>query len=91
LLAPNELRGQLSAIAWSLYSILGLGIGPTLVGALTQFLFKDEAKIGWSLALVLGIGVPLSALLLRLALKPLGKAIKAAEEIDGPRGTTQAA
>jgi MFS family permease len=79
LLAPNELRGQLSALAFTLYSILGLGLGPTLVGALTDFVFKDQAKIGLSLALVLGAGVPVGAVMLRMAMKPLRVAVARAE------------
>jgi MFS family permease len=82
LLAPNEVRGQLSALAYMLYSVLGLGLGPTLVGALTNFLFRDEQKIGWSLALVVGLGIPAGAVLLRLAMKPLRAAVAASEALE---------
>lgn len=82
LLAPNEVRGQLSGLAFALYSILGLGLGPTLIGALTEFLFHDEGKIGWSLALVIAFGLPCGATLLRFAMKPMRAAVAVAEALE---------
>jgi MFS family permease len=82
LLAPNELRGQLTGVGYTIYSILGVGGGPTIVGALTNYAFHDEAKVGWSLALVLGIGIPVGGILLRLSMKPLRAAVAAAEALD---------
>lgn len=82
LLAPNELRGQLSALAYTLYGILGMGLGPAAIGAITDFVFNDPQKIGWSLALLSGVAMPLGAILLRMAMKPLRAAIATAEKLE---------
>jgi MFS family permease len=82
LLAPNELRGQLTGVGYTIYSILGVGGGPTIIGALTNFLFHDEAKVGWSLALVLSTGIPAGAVLLRMSMKPLRAAVAEAEALE---------
>jgi len=83
MLAPNEVRGQLTAVAYIVYTLLGLGIGPTMVGALTDFLFHDPAKVGWSLAIVLSACTPLAFLLLRLSLRNLRPAIAESERLAG--------
>ncbi|MDB5695034.1 MAG: permease of the major facilitator superfamily [Sphingomonas bacterium] len=85
-LAPNELRGQLTALAYALHGILGLGLGPTIVGAITDFGFQDPNKIGWSLALVCGVGMPAGAILLRFAMKPMRIAVGEVEAIEQARG-----
>ena len=80
LLAPNEVRGQLIAIFLMTSTVLGQGIGPMLVGALTDFVFQDEAKLGYSLATVLLVAIPLALIAFRLALKPMQAAVAAREE-----------
>jgi len=82
LLAPNELRGQLTALAYALYGILGMGFGPAVVGAITDFVFQDPDKIGWSLALLSGICMPVGALLLKAAMRPLREAVMASEALE---------
>lgn len=82
LLAPNELRGQLTALSSVVYAVLGLGIGPTLVGFITNYVFADPHKLGWSLTLVLGVGMPASACLLRMAMKELRAAVAASEALE---------
>lgn len=75
LLAPNAVRGQMIAIFMFVFTILGMGAGPAIVGALTTFLFRNEAMIGQSLAVVV-IGAALIAFVsLRMALRYLAAAI----------------
>jgi MFS family permease len=40
--APNEMRAMTSALFYFVISIIGLGIGPTSVAALTDFYFHDR-------------------------------------------------
>lgn len=82
MLAPNELRGQLTGVGYTIYSILGVGGGPTLVGALTNYVFEDPAKVGWSLSLTMGVGMTGGAILLRVAMKPLREAVAVAEALE---------
>jgi len=33
-------------------NLLGLTLGPTIVGLMTDYVFKDEMALGWSLLIV---------------------------------------
>lgn len=79
LLAPSRLRGQLLGIFMFIFNIIGFGGGPAVVGALTDFLFKDESKVGLSLAIVVIGGAALSFLIMRASLGPLNRAVAAAQ------------
>lgn len=58
-IAPAALRGQLSAGFVLTSSLLGAGSGPLVVAFFTDHVFHNEALVGWSLALTVGIGIPL--------------------------------
>jgi MFS family permease len=64
IVSPNHMRGQLNALFLLVMNGVGLGLGPTLVGALTDFVFHDDARLGASLALVFAVLAPLAALIL---------------------------
>lgn len=49
---PNRMRGQAAAIYLFVVNLIGLGMGPTAVAWSTDYLFKDEMKVHYSLALV---------------------------------------
>ena len=59
IVTPNEFRGQVSVLFMFATIILGQGIGPSVPAAFTDFLFQDDAKVGWSIALTAAICVPL--------------------------------
>ena len=48
---PNRMRGQAIACYLLLAGLLGIGLGPTLVAVLTDFVFKDHGALRYSLAL----------------------------------------
>ena len=80
IVTPNELRGQLSAIYLFVVSIAGLGLGPMAVGAITDFGFGDPAKVGWSIATLVGIGGITAILLLNLGRAPMRRAMEATRQ-----------
>ncbi len=45
---PNPMRGQASGVYLFILNLIGLGIGPTAVGATTQYLFHRDAAVGYS-------------------------------------------
>ncbi len=51
-LFPNEIRGVATAIQSLFVGLLGASVGPVLVAVLTQRVFADDAKVGYSLCLV---------------------------------------
>ncbi|MDB5470557.1 MAG: permease of the major facilitator superfamily [Caulobacter sp.] len=83
MLGPPELRGQLSAVLLLCVSGISPSISPVLVGALTDFVFQDDAAIGTSMAIVC-VGALVAALItLRLALKPIRDALARRQAEDG--------
>src|ERR1700677_307584 len=67
---PANMRGQASAVYLFSINLIGLGIGPTAVGALTQYVFGRDDAVRYSLVIVTSVACSLAAALLYGALKP---------------------
>lgn len=79
LLAPNMVRGRLIAGFLFCFTILGLGAGPAMVGAITDFVFQDEARIGSSMMIVVVSCFVVAFIAMRAALRYLAPAVLRAE------------
>lgn len=79
LIAPNELRAQISAVYVFVVNLIGLGLGPTAMALVTDYVFRDDAALRWSIALVAAVALTLGALVLTLGLKPFARSVEAAE------------
>ncbi len=64
LMTPNRMRGQVIAIYTLVANLIGLGLGPTVVAATTDYVFGYDEAIGKSIALSAAIMCPLGGLLL---------------------------
>lgn len=64
---PNQYRGQIIALYLFVINLIGLGMGPILVGAMTDHVFRDELLINYSMLVLGAIFLPLSAFLLSRA------------------------
>ena len=73
---PSRMRGVASALMLSANGIIGLGIGPTLVALVTDFVFGDEAALRYSLVIVCGSIQLIAVLFIFSALKPFKKTIQ---------------
>ncbi|MDH5255429.1 MAG: MFS transporter [Gammaproteobacteria bacterium] len=71
---PNQMRGQVSAVWMLVLNLVTAGVGPSAVGAITDYVFGDPLAVGKSIALVNCLSVPLAALALWAALGPFRKA-----------------
>jgi MFS family permease len=67
LVTPNRLRGQVTALYLTIVNLVGLGLGPILVGLFTDHLFTGPADVRYSLALVNGVCAPAATVLLLVA------------------------
>ena len=67
---PPAMRGRASAVYLFIVNIIGLGIGPTAVGACTQYIFRRDDALPYSLMLVTSLACALAAVLLFLGLRP---------------------
>lgn len=75
---PNQFRGQVSSAYLFVFNLLGLGVGPALVGAINTFWFKSDAMLGWSIATAGLILLPIAMLALRSSLRPMQRAVASA-------------
>lgn len=48
-LAPNEMRGQTIALYMLVVGVVGIGFGPMAVGLLTDYVFRSDALLPWSI------------------------------------------
>ncbi|MBO9581354.1 MAG: MFS transporter [Sphingobium sp.] len=69
LITPNRARAQVSALYITVTTLVGLALGPIIIGAVTDYLFSDPQDIRYSLTLVVSLATPLMAGLLLLALR----------------------
>lgn len=51
LISPNRIRAQIVALYLLVANLLGFTLGPTTVGLLTDYVFRDPALIGYSLSI----------------------------------------
>jgi len=71
---PNELRAQVNAVYMLTISVLGQGLGPTVVALMTDFVFRDEADLRYAMLTAGLIANPISLFLIWRTLKPYGRA-----------------
>jgi MFS family permease len=71
---PNTMRSQASALYLFAINLIGMGLGPTIVGALNDYVFDPKA-VGYSLLLVGVLSYSAGSLLLWLGLKPYRRSL----------------
>ncbi len=54
-IVPNAMRGQASAVYLFFVNLIGLGLGPTGVALVTDYVFQDESMLRYSI-LIVGVG-----------------------------------
>jgi len=67
---PATMRGEASAVYLFSINLIGLGIGPTAVGALTQYAFRSDEAVRYSLVIATSVACALAAAVLYGALRP---------------------
>ncbi|MDX2143593.1 MAG: MFS transporter [Rhodospirillaceae bacterium] len=90
MICPNQMRGQITALYYFVISILGLTVGPSAVAIVTDFVFKDEAMLRYSLALTCGVATMFAIVLLVYNLKYFRAGVAEAQQWlggPGPKGS----
>ncbi|MEM7728230.1 MAG: MFS transporter [Pseudomonadota bacterium] len=64
LITPGRMRGQVSAVYLTIVNLIGLGLGPMITGALTDFVFSGPTDIKYSLAWINGAALPFAVIAL---------------------------
>ena len=75
-ITPNEMRGQITAIYLFVTNILGMAVGTSVLAAFTDFLFRDDALLHYSIATACGLFYPIAAVSFWFALAPYRRAVK---------------
>lgn len=73
---PNSMRGQASAIYLFVITLIGLGLGPTAVALVTDYVFADDNALRYSIVIVTTLAVLSSALLLWQGLHPYRESLQ---------------
>ncbi len=85
---PNDMRGQASAVYLFIVNLIGLGVGPTAVALATDYVFKNDAAVGYSLLLVGSVAQAGALLLLWAGLAPYRRTLANLRDwLDSRRGT----
>ena len=72
---PNRMRGQASAVYLFIINLCGIGLGPYIPSLLTQYVFRSDQGVRYSLLAVPSFAHVVAAVLLLLALKPFLKSL----------------
>ena len=70
LIVPNRARAQISALYVTFTTLVGLGLGPTVIGAMTDYVFRDPADIRYSMSMMVGLAAPIMVVMMMLARAP---------------------
>lgn len=76
LVTPNEFRGRLIGMSFFVSLVGGLGLGPLFVAMLTQYVFREDDMVGWSLAISLAFIYPAAAFILWKGAKYMREFVK---------------
>jgi MFS family permease len=77
-MTPAHLRGRVAALYAFCTVLVGSTIGPSAVAFFTDYVFRDESKLHWSVAAVMAIFGSLAAILLTLVRAPMRRVGEAA-------------
>ena len=69
-IVPSEMRAQSSAVYLFVINMIGLGLGPTAVALMTDYVFRDDLAVGKSLLVISVVSLSSAALLLKLGQAP---------------------
>lgn len=80
---PNRMRGQAAAVYTAVVNLVGLGVGPTSVALLAEFVLGDPRRLDAALAIVLPLATVVAAVLFRLGRSPFVRTARQARVAAG--------
>jgi MFS family permease len=70
LIIPNRARAQVTAVYVTFTTLVGLVVGPIVIGLMTDHIFRDPADVRYSLVIVVATAAPAMVVLILAALRP---------------------
>ena len=74
-MAPNQMRAQVTALFFLFMNLLGITGGSSLVALSTDYLFKDEKAVGFSMAIVACVAALMAVALMARGLAAFRKTV----------------
>lgn len=68
-ITPRPVRAQVSALFLLVVNLIGIGVGPTAIALITEYVFEDAQAVGWSIALVGMVACGMSAVIITAGLR----------------------
>jgi MFS family permease len=76
IITPNQMRGQVTALFLFVFNVIGFGVGPTVVALLTDYVFRGENMLRYSLCAAACVLGPLAALIVWSGLKGYAESVR---------------
>lgn len=76
---PNRLRGQVTALTLLAVNLIGLGLGSSIIAAITDFGFRDEGALRYAIAITGAMVLPVMVVLLATGMKRYREVLAAME------------
>jgi MFS family permease len=80
--APNQYRGQVSAVFLLVYNVVGQALGPMLAAGISDFIIGGAGDIGLAVSILFGVLTPITIAAMAFGMKPMREAVVAAERWD---------
>lgn len=78
-ITPNEMRGLVSGLYLFVAIVLGLGVGPPLVAVMTDFIFRSDDLLPYSMTATAAVLIPAATVCMHIARRRFGDALRNAE------------
>ena len=78
-ITPARMRGQASALYLFAINLIGLGVGPTAVALLTDYVFRDDLAVPYSVAITMVVAATGAAVLFKLSFRPYERSVQHAQ------------
>lgn len=77
---PNRMRGQVTALTLLAVNLIGLGLGSSIIAAITDFGFGDEGALRYAIAITGAVMLPIMVVMLATGMGRYRAAIAALEK-----------
>ncbi len=79
IVSPNQMRGQITAIFFLFYNLIGQGLSPLLIGMFTDLVLHDESHLRYAILFCNVLFLPSSLFVLWLGMKPFAREVERLE------------
>ena len=79
IISPNQMRGQITAIFFLFYNLVGQGLSPLFIGMFTDLVLHDESHLRYAILGFNAVFLPTSLFVLWLGMKPFAREVERLE------------